>query len=358
MIFPLAETTLFEYLRSKPKTPAPARTLFKRFYYLIDALDVLHNFTHEENGIKLQRLGYHHDLKPQNILVQNERFIIADFGLANFKSIDESSKTSWKMGTRGYGAPEARNGDVGRAYDIWSLACILAEFVTFVVMGSEGVTKFVVHRTTLNQGIMSDCFHDGKKVKSEVLQHFQDLRSTDQPGGTIDLVLGLVEEMLELDVEKRPVSGTVLRRFAEILGISSHPSSENSRISSSEPLSTYLPQGFPASQSPSSIAPSSPTPISYPSENVPEPSELISDSPLHTPPRNGKIPALQSQVKVEGPNPGLETRRGGDRTEASTEERLERPENRRRGWMAGAGRRAGACVRGCFGLELWGSRHA
>ena len=57
----------------------------------------------------LTRIGCHHDLKPQNILVDDTTFLLADFGLSRFKELTEGSATSYKYVGGCYVAPECEN---------------------------------------------------------------------------------------------------------------------------------------------------------------------------------------------------------------------------------------------------------
>lgn len=224
MIFPLTEKTLHDYLRYD--LSLATKSLFEKFYDLTEALHHLHNFKIAENGKQIRLFGYHHDLKPCNILFLDERFMIADFGHANFKDIDQPSQTLGELGTMAYRPPEARDG-AGRAYDIWSFGCILAEVVTFAAKGAKGVVDFAQGRCTqVTLGKYSDDFHDGKKVKKEVLEHFRQLESLaiDRSEPIIARVLQLVKEMLEPDARQRPISKDVLKRLRVILDTTGYPS--------------------------------------------------------------------------------------------------------------------------------------
>ncbi len=73
----------------------------------------------------------HRDIKPHNILVENDRAYLSDFGLA--KALGESGQQSGAsvVGTAEYMSPEQwRGGAVGPAADVYSLGCVLYEALT------------------------------------------------------------------------------------------------------------------------------------------------------------------------------------------------------------------------------------
>jgi serine/threonine protein kinase len=87
----------------------------------------------------------HFDLKPANILVnQQNHLIITDFGLARIKAIESRSTQTTglegRAGTLGYSAPESAGTEwinLSRSYDIWSMACIILEAVVFILPGNS-----------------------------------------------------------------------------------------------------------------------------------------------------------------------------------------------------------------------------
>jgi serine/threonine protein kinase len=54
-------------------------------------------------------IGCHQDLKPGNILVDGDTFLLADFGLSRFKESIEGSYTSYKSVGGYYVAPECED---------------------------------------------------------------------------------------------------------------------------------------------------------------------------------------------------------------------------------------------------------
>ncbi len=124
-------------------------TFYSALYGLGSALSKTHRLylNQREHKVNFEAIGYHHDIRPANILVNKETFILADFGLGNLKEIDAQSQTPWKPTTGDYLAPECMDEkhnrqDVNRAIDVWAFGCLLAEVVTYMRTGATGVKEF------------------------------------------------------------------------------------------------------------------------------------------------------------------------------------------------------------------------
>lgn len=76
----------------------------------------------------------HRDLKPDNILIQNDVIKIADFGLSRYTTIKNITYSSHVV-TLPYRAPEiVLKKEYSLPIDIWSLGCILFEMMTRQVL--------------------------------------------------------------------------------------------------------------------------------------------------------------------------------------------------------------------------------
>lgn len=189
---------------------------------LSSAINHIHNFTYEMSGKNMNFKGYHHDLKPGNILIRQGKFIIADFGLSKFKADAGTSSTLHKVGTTAYLPPEAANLNpetsfedlmVGRGVDIWAFGCILAEIATYLLRGSEGVSEFGKRRTTkVSASMKDDSFHAHGEVKEEVKEWLGSLRATAERGSDpqITRLIQVVQKALIPDRKKRPTARVVL----------------------------------------------------------------------------------------------------------------------------------------------------
>jgi serine/threonine protein kinase len=103
---------------------------------IVGALDYVHN-PGRFNGENV--IMAHFDLKPANILVDKEgHLVITDFGIARIKSLATGNTTGLLggAGTSTYAPPEGNKSStqsLNRAYDIWSMGCILLEIILFVL---------------------------------------------------------------------------------------------------------------------------------------------------------------------------------------------------------------------------------
>lgn len=227
MIFPLADENLQQYMKRDqgPRDMEERYETLKQAAGLITALKAIHNRDGVESNSKI---GSHRDLTIQNILIKQGSWVISDFGLARVRSLapGEDSGIEYHYGASTYKAPECRVKErVGRASDIWSLACILSEVITFIVRGREGWEEFIKRRQTAKiapAGVqlppgLQDSFHDNFSLKTEVLEWFMELESTPEADAQVQDFLQLFTDMLQQKPDDRPRIDEVEDRFLEIL---------------------------------------------------------------------------------------------------------------------------------------------
>jgi len=209
-IFPRAAgKDLYSFLRSPLHSAFPNHSCFLlALAGLASAVAGVHNFAIKELNLTL--IGCHHDLKTSNVLVDEDKFILADFGLARLKSPLENSSTPSRI-RQGFSiAPECQaldgkfeKGRVHRSSDIWSFGCIMLEVVTYMLKGSKGIEEFESNREFRVGQIEYAYFHKGREhCSSAVTLWIQELhaRATDPER----LLLRLIEQMLQLDPKHRP----------------------------------------------------------------------------------------------------------------------------------------------------------
>ncbi|KAI9701499.1 MAG: hypothetical protein M1836_001555 [Candelina mexicana] len=170
MLFPLANGgDLYHFLRdaAPPKlTEKFARWLLGQMSGLCDAVRYLHS--HEllpntadsgDEPSPMRRIGFHHDLKPANILIygtdfDNVNWKISDFGSGTVKYVSSTCSNSIynrkaSTGDPIYGAPEYLvDGKVSRPKDLWSLGCIFLEVLVWALDPiKDAVEQFKNDRT-------------------------------------------------------------------------------------------------------------------------------------------------------------------------------------------------------------------
>lgn len=225
---------------------------------LMDALKLVHTFVLKKDliipsGYRVQdndgclvvregeeKYGRHGDLKPANILFFDSegKLKIADFGLGRFHGRDSRSGINAKkvVGTLTYEPPECSlETFVSRKYDIWSMGCMLLEFVTWLLLGYEGITAFSNERgvevTQIFSGhavmINDDTFFTVLKdetntnyaeVRLGVRKWVARLHSHEKCSLLIHDLLNLVmEHMLRIEPEDRMASADLTKEVAQLV---------------------------------------------------------------------------------------------------------------------------------------------
>lgn len=127
--------------------------------------------------------GRHGDLKPENILwfksyedtEDSWRGVlkISDFGLTRFHGTQSISHFENVAVSPTYRAPEYDIASkTSQSYDVWTLGCVLLEFVTWYLLGWEEVDKFSKDRTT----------DDSRDIREDVFFNFVNIK---EPGGRL-----------------------------------------------------------------------------------------------------------------------------------------------------------------------------
>ncbi|GIX97984.1 cyclin-dependent kinase 2 [Caerostris darwini] len=121
LVFEYLDLDLKKQLDQLPNNGLSLRVAKSYLYQLLSGLAYLHS-----------RKILHRDLKPQNLLVDNEGNIkLADFGLARTFQLPMKAYTH-EIVTLWYRAPEILLGikEYSTPVDIWSMGCIFAEMLT------------------------------------------------------------------------------------------------------------------------------------------------------------------------------------------------------------------------------------
>lgn len=166
LVYELAAMNLQEYIEDTPrKEPADSQYLAQTKATLESLTDLAGalNWIH---GQKAGKIIWHRDIKPDNILVfrskQREIWKLADFDRAASKNA-LSSSGELKMDREKehtFRAPEVSDGGDGRRSDVWSLACVMIEVLSWLDNGVIGRNEFWNVRPIYYGSERSDVFYD------------------------------------------------------------------------------------------------------------------------------------------------------------------------------------------------------
>jgi serine/threonine protein kinase len=211
--------------RDRPEHFQSDFAFFNAMKGLAGGLAYLHNFRPrpEPSGARSQVTmhGYHHDIKPRNILVRGTDFILADFGTSRLKDVQEDTKTAWKDTTYEYGAPECRDprsflpGIVSRAIDIWSLACVFAEVAVYMAKGTDGVSEFRQARVHGGEYGPLRCFHNGGTLSHDTDSYLQSIENSDT-FSSMDELVPLLKKAFRSNPKNRPTAEDIESELSHI----------------------------------------------------------------------------------------------------------------------------------------------
>lgn len=219
LLFPLASASLSSCFKSgEPLVGfADASSAILALPGLASALQTLHRYRTEDMAL----IGCHHDIKPDNILVMDGKFVLSDFGLSTFKDPAQGSNTYFRIGQGFYFSPESEDydddfakGRIGRSSDIWSLGCVILELITFMSSGVTGVAQFEKERKVIFGGYYTtSTFHYGKEENPGVVAQISKLQAEPTGDDAWRDLVDLVAEMLRIDPALRPPALEVCRRL-------------------------------------------------------------------------------------------------------------------------------------------------
>ena len=177
LLFPQLDMDLKAFL-SREETYGRFRwrfTYFSALHGLASALTRAHEVRVYGDGADFEGIGYHHDLRPANVLVSSETFLLADFGMGSVREHADGSTTRFKAVKGVYAAPECMDEnfvrlDVGRAIDVWAFGCLASEIMTYAYLGVGGLDRFRASRKVVKPSGHKDSFFFaiGGGVKTEV----------------------------------------------------------------------------------------------------------------------------------------------------------------------------------------------
>ncbi len=161
LLFPWAEGDLLSYWQ---RTRRPGNEdhdtiiwISNQILGVVRAIDYIHNPDPPKfNHLNQRVFGRHGDIKPENILWfksdEAEILVMSDLGLSVVNSKNSRSNIPGKNipATPNYRPPECDmdgiHGHISRSFDIWTLGCLLLEFVVWTLDGWQGRETFRSNR--------------------------------------------------------------------------------------------------------------------------------------------------------------------------------------------------------------------
>ncbi|KAK2611999.1 hypothetical protein QQS21_001964 [Conoideocrella luteorostrata] len=153
-VFPWAKHNLHQFWKSTQSDAVKGQRSTWQLWLIKQCLGLtkgLRKVHHHESSIDVQREGRHGDIKPANILYfpdqreeQQGRLVLADLGLTRFHSeFTQHYTLAHRIScTLTYRPPEVDDdyhSKVNQSYDIWTLACVFIEFITWHLLGYEAL---------------------------------------------------------------------------------------------------------------------------------------------------------------------------------------------------------------------------
>jgi serine/threonine protein kinase len=205
LLFPVADCDLHDLLLSsqRPEWTKRSEEVMDSLRGLANGLHYLHNFRplakSAEETERITKHGYHHDIKPRNILVNGSRLILADFGLSRLKDAEEDTQTIWKHRPPTYSAPEAcdpvtlQERSIGRAYE-----------------GAEAVKTFRKEREKEGVYGRDNCFHREGVTSPAVSAWFRKMEDRHR-SSSLYLLFETSSKLLVGDPSERPRSEELIQ---------------------------------------------------------------------------------------------------------------------------------------------------
>lgn len=160
---------------NKPPTEDELKSLFK---FLLESLKFIHN-----HGI------VHRDLKPQNILVEGNSFVLADFGIAHYNpdifKLKPQTGKSERLANYLFSAPEQAQGRAAphKTMDIYALGQICQWYVTGKIHRGtrrEPIIKYVLNSEIIDR-VIDKCLINNPEERFQCIEEIEDfLRSKEK----------------------------------------------------------------------------------------------------------------------------------------------------------------------------------
>lgn len=214
ILFPWADQNMAEWIRLPIDLGLPDEPLHRKEYLYDSILSILSALAYLHSVID-HTFASHHDLKPENILLFGKVWKICDFGKSHIRTLEEGSETSTKhLGTLRYQPPEYDNPNIkhGRAFDIWSMGCIIVELAFLIFYGweTQELEKFTMEIENESRPFRDDRRRD-KSFRSNmpVVTKWMEKLTREDGSRNFTYLMKITSAMLSQEREARPYSWEV-----------------------------------------------------------------------------------------------------------------------------------------------------
>ncbi|KAI0535309.1 hypothetical protein GGR58DRAFT_529608 [Xylaria digitata] len=226
-------------------------TFYSALAGLASALSKTHGLFLDQvqHGVGIGAIDYPHGLRPPNVFVRADTFILVNFGPRHLKRAETLSRTRDELIGMDYSAPDcARMRSIpkpdNRAIDVWAFGCLMTEVITYILKEANGVDK-VRRKREAREGFprwddVSFC-QPGGAIKQDVIDWMEALRHGNPSQDLIPQLIEISLDALQPDPYIRPSMNIIHQRLA-ILSMQKHFQSVNDMFHETQRLPTPLPQ--------------------------------------------------------------------------------------------------------------------
>ncbi|KAE9377481.1 kinase-like protein [Stipitochalara longipes BDJ] len=266
-VFPLYPGSLQQAMEGRlnlpisPTRPSKYAAILQHWLWqgIIDVVGALKVFHFpDEKILRQQLIAAHFDLKPANILVNSDGvLLLTDFGQARMKAFNPlgGSTLTAQTGDANYQPPPislsqntvststglaiSQTKDISlrwnRAYDVWSMACIMTEVIEFIMQGPVGFQSFRQRRINEDHHQPSAAFWkrstiEGKyELKTSVQETLSRFRRTQDR--YLIMVTDMIESMFYINPLQRPPIADCLSIISEDIPTDEWPLKDEDEVS-------------------------------------------------------------------------------------------------------------------------------
>jgi serine/threonine protein kinase len=188
LLFPWAECDLFDFWKNT--TPRhDHETVLWIAEQCLQLVNALHEIHYVRKTPDLKRFGRHGDIKSENVLVfpnpaggsGHGKLVLADMGCSSVhREISISAMSNNRVqSTLQYRPPECdiRGAKITRAFDIWTLGCLLLDMCTWWLGGWDLIEEFKLERFERDKvvdyktGPKSDVYFEMRRYENSEDEH-------------------------------------------------------------------------------------------------------------------------------------------------------------------------------------------